>query len=262
MPFEKSGLDSVVQSRNGLVVARGFKAVDDDANVQRINRIDAGVVFEKIVNAHKFALDVKPRVTLLIFHGELRFERHAFARDERREHGEHFAFGNACCKRRNIVGRVPLHFLSAHGRERAAYSREEQPQIFVNFGRRADGGTRVARRNFLADGDGGRQTFDVIAFGLAHSPEKLPRIGGKRLDVTALALGIKGVEGERRFAGPAHAGDDDERVARNAEVDIFQIIDPRALYFNAFAHEKRAAERLTAKCARMKKFAAFTNSST
>src|SRR6185369_13180351 len=37
-------------------------------------------------------------------------------------------------------------------------------------------------------------------------------------------LGVERVEGERGFPGPGHTRDDDERVARQAQVDVLEVV--------------------------------------
>src|SRR5665254_9133 len=37
-------------------------------------------------------------------------------------------------------------------------------------------------------------------------------------------LGVDGVEGERGFAGPGQAGDDDEAVARQPQGDVLEVV--------------------------------------
>ena len=56
----------------------------------------------------------------------------------------------------------------------------------------------------------GRKAFDHIHFGPLHLIEKLARIGGERLHVTALALGINRVEGQRGLARAGQSGDNRE----------------------------------------------------
>ena len=77
---------------------------------------------------------------------------------------------------------------------------------------------------FLLDGDGRRDAVDVIDQRLVHPVEELPDVGGKRLDVAALALGIEGVEGERGFPGARRAGDDGELAKRDIEVEALKIM--------------------------------------
>jgi hypothetical protein len=59
-----------------------------------------------------------------------------------------------------------------------------------------DRGLREAA--LLVDGDRGREALDEVDVGLVHLPQELAGVGGERLDVAALPLGVDGVEGERR----------------------------------------------------------------
>jgi hypothetical protein len=44
------------------------------------------------------------------------------------------------------------------------------------------------------------------------------------LDVAALPLGVEGVEGQRRLARAADAGEDDELVTGQVEVDVPEVV--------------------------------------
>jgi ribosomal protein L21 len=57
--------------------------------------------------------------------------------------------------------------------------------------------------------------------------QELPRVGRQRLDVAALALGVDGVEGQRRLARAGQAGDHDQLVARQVEIDVLQVVGAR-----------------------------------
>ena len=107
---------------------------------------------------------------------------------------------------------------------RVADARVQQAQVVVDLGDRADRGARVARRGLLVDGDGRREALDAVHVGLVHLPEELARVGRQRLDVAALALGVDGVEGQRRLARAREAGDDDEAVARQPQGDVLEVV--------------------------------------
>src|SRR5258706_11049698 len=81
----------------------------------------------------------------------------------------------------------------------------------------------------LLDGDRRAQAFDIIDVRPLHESEKLAGIGGKALDVPALALGIDGIECEARFAGARETGDHNQPVARHFHVNILQVMDASAL---------------------------------
>ena len=70
----------------------------------------------------------------------------------------------------------------------------------------------------------------MIDVRLLHHLEKLPRIGGERFHIAALALGIDGVERERRLARARQAGEHHELVARDREVDVLEIVLARAAH--------------------------------
>ena len=95
-------------------------------------------------------------------------------------------------------------------------AREQHAEVVVDLGDGADRRARVLRRRLLLDGDGGREPLDRVDVGLLHLLEELARVGGERLDVAPLALGVDRVEGERGLARPGQPGDDDELVAGNA----------------------------------------------
>src|SRR5690606_26370061 len=101
---------------------------------------------------------------------------------------------------------------------------EEQLQMVVELGHRADGRTRRPYGVRLIDRDRGRYAFDAIGLRLVHAVEELPGIRRERLDVAALPFRVHRVEGERRFARAADAGDDDQLVERQVDVDAAQIV--------------------------------------
>ena len=102
--------------------------------------------------------------------------------------------------------------------------RPEQPQVVVDLGHRADRRARVARGRLLVDRDRRREALDRVDVGLLHQAEELARVGGERLDVAALALGVDRVEGEARLAGAREPGDHDQRVARQLDVDALEVV--------------------------------------
>ena len=75
---------------------------------------------------------------------------------------------------------------------------------------------------------GGREAVDLVDVRLLHHLEELARIGGERLDIAALALGIDRVERERGLAGARQPREHDQLVARDVEVDVLEIVLARA----------------------------------
>ena len=111
---------------------------------------------------------------------------------------------------------------------RLADVRVEQAQVIVNLGRGRDDRARIGAGTALLDGDGRRKSFDVIHVRLLHLVEELPGVSRERFDIFALAFGVNRVEGERRFARTAQAGDDHQLVARDFEREILEIMLTRA----------------------------------
>ena len=100
----------------------------------------------------------------------------------------------------------------------------EDAEIVVDLGDGADGGARVAAGRLLLDADGRRQAAEVIDVRLLELAEELAGVGRQRLDVAPLSLGVERVEGQRAFARAADAGEDDELVARQVEVDVAEVV--------------------------------------
>ncbi len=85
---------------------------------------------------------------------------------------------------------------------------------------------RVARGRLLVDRDRRREPLDRVDVGLLHQPEELAGVGGKRLDVAPLPLGVDRVEGEARLARAREPGDDDQRITRQLNVHILEVVLP------------------------------------
>ena len=128
----------------------------------------------------------------------------------------------------HLAHRLALDRQTRGGRIGNADPRPEQAHIVVDFGHRADGRARIFRGRLLLDRNRRRQTVDLIDVRLLHHFEELARIGRERLDVAALALGINGVEGERGLARAREAGEHDQLVARDGEIDVLEIVLARA----------------------------------
>jgi hypothetical protein len=101
---------------------------------------------------------------------------------------------------------------------------EQQPQVVVDLGDGADGRAGVPGGALLIDGDGRRQALDEVDVGLVHLAQELAGVGRQRLDVAALALGVDGVEGERRLARARQPGEDDQLLPGQLEADVAQVV--------------------------------------
>ena len=128
----------------------------------------------------------------------------------------------------NLFARLGCDGPATVGAVALADAGEEDAEIVVDLGDGADGGARVAAGRLLLDADGRRQTAEVIDVRLLELAEELARVGRQRLHITPLSLRIERVEGQRRLARSAHAGEDDEAVARQVEVDVTEVVFARA----------------------------------
>ena len=149
--------------------------------------------------------------------------------DERPEDEQAGALGQGQHLVDDLLDRLALDGVAV-GAVRDADAGEEQPQVVVDLGHRPDRRARVARRALLVDRDGRRQAVDLVDVRLLHLAEELAGVGAQALDIAALALGIDRVEGQAGLARPGQAGDDDEPVARERDVDVLEVVFARAAH--------------------------------
>ena len=64
----------------------------------------------------------------------------------------------------------------------------------------------------------------MVDVGLGHLAQELPGERRKAFDIPPLAFGIKRVECQRTLARSAHAGETNELVPRQNQIDIPQIV--------------------------------------
>ena len=113
---------------------------------------------------------------------------------------------------------------------RMADAGEQQAQVVVDLGHRADRRARVADGALLVDGDGRAQALDLVDVRLLHLAQELARVRGQALDVATLALGVDGVEGEAALAAPGQPGDDDQPITRQLDRDVLEVVFARAAH--------------------------------
>ena len=123
---------------------------------------------------------------------------------------------------------LPADDLAGLGVMRHAEGGIKDAEVVVDFGGGGDGRAGPGGGGALLDGDGRRESFDEVHVGALEAVEELAGVRGKAFDVFALAFGVEGVEGEGRFAGAAGAGEDDELVAGDGDVDVLEIVLARA----------------------------------
>ena len=133
----------------------------------------------------------------------------------------------------DVVRRVAADLFARDGREGVPDAGEEEFQVVVDFGRRADGRAGVAGIDLLFDGDGRSDSLDDVDIGFVDLAEELPGIGREALDIASLAFGEDGVEGQGRLSGSRQSGDDYQFFVRDLQLDVAEVVDPRTLYVDA-----------------------------
>ncbi len=144
--------------------------------------------------------------------------------DQRAEDQQPRAVGQRQDAVDDLLHALPGDLAAAHRAMRVADAREEQTQVVVDLGHRADRRARVPRSALLVDADRRRQAVDLVDVRLFHLAQELARVGGQALDVAPLALGIDGVEGEARLAASRKAGDHHQPVARKLNGDVLEVV--------------------------------------
>jgi hypothetical protein len=116
----------------------------------------------------------------------------------------------------------------ADAAEQPCAPREQQLQVIVQLGHRADRAARCPHRIGLVDRDRGRHAFDSVHRRPVHAVQELARVRRERLHVAALALGVQRIEYERTLAGARHAGHYDQFTRRDVDIEVAKIVLPRA----------------------------------
>ena len=156
--------------------------------------------------------------------------------DDRRHHLNARALAQRHHLIHDLVDGLLLDLFSAVRTMRRADPRPEKAQIVVDLRHRAHRRARVLRGRFLVDGDGGGEAVDVVHVGLFLLPEKHPRVGRQAFHIPPLSLGIDGVKRQRAFSAAGQSRDDGQLVARDAHINVLEVVLPRALDKNLIQH--------------------------
>ena len=112
----------------------------------------------------------------------------------------------------------------ARGAVEAGHLGPQELQVVEELGQGADGRAARSHRVRPVDGDGRRDALDGVHGGAVHPVEELAGVGGERLDVAPLALGVERVEGEGRLARARHPGDDGQAAQGEVHVHAAQVV--------------------------------------
>ncbi len=66
--------------------------------------------------------------------------------------------------------------------------------------------------------------------------EELPGVGTERLDVFSSSFSVNSIECKRAFTRATYAGNHNEFITRNAQVDILKVMLRRTGNFDCFVH--------------------------
>ena len=227
----------------GLEALADDEAIDHHLDVVLVLLVERGGVLDLVglaVDAHAAEAGALP-------FGELLAIFALAAAHDGGEQQEAGAFGQRHDPVDHLADRLGGDRKTRGGRIGHADARPEQAHIIVDLGDGGDGRARVAAGGLLLDRDGGRQALDMVDVGLLHQLEELAGIGRQALDIAALALGIDGVEGEARLARAGQAGDDDQLLAREIDVDALEVVLARTADRNMSKHGENVPDLFTAR---------------
>ena len=179
---------------------RQNEAIDDDINRVRLLLVERGDFFEQI----RLTIDLDARKAVALQGRKNLFMAALLSLHDRREEENlqrRVQFGRQRVwqvedRFDDLLGRLARDGLAAVWTVRRRERAVEDAEVVVDLRDGRDNGARIAARRVLFNGNGRGQALDLLDVGLFHAVEKLPRIGGKRLDVAALALGIERVKGK------------------------------------------------------------------
>ena len=136
-----------------------------------------------------------------------------------------------------LIG-IPDHLLAALRRKGQRGPGVEQAEEVVDLRDGAHRGAGIAAHGLLLDRDHGAQAPDFVDVGPLEDADELAGVGRKRIHIPPLPFGADRVEGQGTLPAARQAGHHDQRVARDVQVDVLEVVDPGADdgYLFAFRH--------------------------
>ena len=136
----------------------------------------------------------------------------------------------------DLIHRLLADLPAALGTVGHAHPRPQQAQIVVDLRHRAYGGAGILAGGLLVDGDSRGKAVDIVHVRLVHLPQKHTGVGAEALHIPALSLGVDGVEGQRALTAAAETRQHHQLIPGDGNVDILQVVLPRALDENFLLH--------------------------
>ena len=219
-PSASASACSTASAIAGPALRVRLQPVDDDLD----GVLDALVELQVVGQLHELAVDAGADVAALHHVGEEVLELALLAANHRGEHQK----PRALRQREDAADDL----LAGLGRDRPVALRAvalaepgvQHAEEVRDLGDGADRRSRVAAGGLLLDADRRREPADVIDVRLGKLAEELPGVAGQGLDVPPLALGVDRVERERDFSRAADAGEDDQLVAGEFEIDVAEVV--------------------------------------
>ena len=97
---------------------------------------------------------------------------------------------------------------------------------------RSDGAAGTARCTALFNGHSRGEAVDAVYVRLFQTAQKLTGVAAEAFHVATLAFGVQRVKREAALSGAAQPGHHGQFFLRNADVDVFEVVDAGALNVN------------------------------
>ena len=227
-----AGLDGL------LVLPPDDEAIDDGVDAGGVDGGSVTVVALTVIgrialdvvgDVEQRAVDDQPAAALLPHLGEDEIQILAVDLEDRRPQLDLGAFGKREHRFEDLARGAAGHGLAGARAVGLADRREEQVEVARDVGHRPDGRTGIAGDRLLLDRDHRGEAEDEIDVGLGDLRDEPLGERGERFHVAALPFGVDRVERQARLARAGQAGDDDQRVARDLQRDVLQVVNAGAL---------------------------------
>jgi hypothetical protein len=220
--FERDCL-SIDQNSTESFPAQGFQSGNDGRGIHWLWRYPTGRIL------HAGGISSVTRLVQFIDFRRVAVPQNKWSNHRQIESDQQTCSGRQFAKPAgHDLGGLSYDLFPALATEGPPDASEQETHVVVNLSRRAYRRSGIANAVLLPDRDGRRDAVDAIDVRLLHSLEELPGISGQGFHVPPLSLRVDGVEGQRRLARPADAGNDDELPAWKRDVDILEVVRSRA----------------------------------
>ncbi len=128
----------------------------------------------------------------------------------------------------HLVHRLTADHSSALRTVRNTHTGIQKPEIVIYFRHGTDRRPRITVCGLLINGNCGRKSLDALHIRFFHLTQKLPGVGREALHIPSLALRVNRVKGQRALPRSGKAGQHNQFISGNIQINMFQIIFSRA----------------------------------